>query len=69
MISLYVKSADSQVLHFMLIIGFTKSVSPVSGSVALVEDCGRISFQTIRWLMRETRLAKRASPAINTTQC
>lgn len=41
----------------------------VTGSVALVADCGRISFQTVRWLMRETNLAKRASPAINATQC
>ena len=37
--------------------------------VALVADCGRISFQTVRWLMRETNLAERASPAINATQC
>ena len=37
--------------------------------VALVADCGRISFQTVRWLMRETNHAKRASPAINATQC
>lgn len=41
----------------------------LTGSVALVVDCGRISFQTVRWLMRETNLAKRASPAINATQC
>ena len=41
----------------------------VTGSVALVADCGRISFQTVRWLMRETNLAERASPAINATQC
>ena len=37
--------------------------------VALVADCGRISFQDVRWLMRETNHAKRASPAINATQC
>jgi len=40
-----------------------------TGSVALVADCGRISFQTVRWLMRETNLAERASTAINATQC
>lgn len=37
--------------------------------VALVADCGRISFQAIRWLMREMNLAERALPAINATQC
>jgi len=41
----------------------------LTGSVALVADCGRISFQTVRWLMREKNLAERASPAINATQC
>lgn len=41
----------------------------VTERVALVADCGRISFQTVRWLMREKNLAKRASPAINATQC
>jgi len=41
----------------------------LTGSVALVADCGRISFQTVRWLMREKTLAERASPAINATQC
>ena len=40
-----------------------------TGSVALVADCGRISFQAVRWLMREMNLAERASPAINATQC
>ena len=40
-----------------------------TGSVALVADCGRISFQAVRWLMRETNLAERASTAINATQC
>ena len=42
---------------------------PTTGRVALVADCGRISFQTVKWLMRETNLAERASPAINATQC
>ncbi len=42
---------------------------PITESVSLVADCGRISFQTVRWLMRETNLSERASPAINTTQC
>jgi hypothetical protein len=41
----------------------------LTGSVALVADCGRISFQAVRWLMRETKFAERASPAINATQC
>ena len=41
----------------------------ITGSVALVADCGRISFQTVRWLRRKTKLAERASPAINATQC
>lgn len=41
----------------------------VTGSVALVADCGRISFQTVCRLMREMNLAVRASPAINATQC
>jgi len=40
-----------------------------TGRVALVADCGRFSFQTVRWLMRETNLAERASTAINATQC
>ena len=39
------------------------------GSALLVADCGQISFQTVRWLMRETNLSERASPAINATQC
>jgi hypothetical protein len=42
---------------------------PLTGSVALVADCGQISFQTVRWLMRETNLTERASTAINATQC
>ena len=41
----------------------------LTGSVALVADCGRISFQTVKWLMRETNLAERAATAINATQC
>ena len=41
----------------------------LTGCVALVADCGRISFQAVRWLMRETNLAERAAPAINATQC
>jgi len=40
-----------------------------TGSVALVAVCGRISFQTVGWLMRGTNLAEHASPAINATQC
>ena len=42
---------------------------PLTVCVALVADCGRISFQAVRWLMRETNLAERASTAINATQC
>jgi hypothetical protein len=36
---------------------------------ANVSDCGRISLQTVRWMMRETNLAERALPPINATQC
>jgi hypothetical protein len=40
-----------------------------TGSIALVADCGRISIQTVRWLMRETNFAERTTPAIKAIQC
>jgi hypothetical protein len=39
-----------------------------TGSTALVADCGRIFFQTVKWLLRKANLAEGASHAINTTQ-